>query len=155
MKSLTNKYAAGYLPRLERDGAYSALPNGADIHGLTSGIQGWKGSAKATHFVMAVHDHFSVKSSAALNQIHVIATKGNPTCPAGDLKDIASIAQGALPATPAEDLWSLEYVTAHRAQPLIEALDDDGSSFITVNEVNAFTTSRPKGWRCVTLRISP
>ena len=79
----------------------------------------------------------------------MIANEANPKSPTENLRDIASITQHAIPATPAEDLWSLRYITVHRSQPLIEAIDDDGSSFITVNEVNKFTTSRPEDWRCV------
>lgn len=100
---------------------------------------------------MAVHDHFSAKSNAALSEIHTIASEADPSSATEDLKDIMSITQQAIPFTPTEDLWSLQYITVHRAQPLMEALDDDGSSFITVNEVNEFTASRPEGWRCVLL----
>ncbi|KAF8549417.1 hypothetical protein OG21DRAFT_1488548 [Imleria badia] len=107
---------------------------------------GWRGSVKATHFVMAINDHFSAKLNVAINEIQMIANEPNPKSPTENLRNIASIAQLAIPATPAEDLWTLRYITVHRAQPLIEALDDDGSSFITVNEVNAFTSSRPQGW---------
>ena len=96
---------------------------------------------------MAVQDHFSSKSSAALYEIQTIAKSPNPASAAQNLKDIASITEQAIPATPAEDLWALQYITVRRAQPLLEALDDDGSSFITVNEVNTFTNSRPEGWR--------
>ena len=50
-----------------------------------------------------------------------------------------------------EDLeWTLEWITLTRLQPIIEAFDDDGSGFITVQEVNAFTTARPKNWRYAT-----
>ncbi|KAF8553591.1 hypothetical protein OG21DRAFT_1441706 [Imleria badia] len=107
---------------------------------------GWRGSVKASHFVMAINDYFSAKLNVAINEIQMIANESNPESPTENLKDIASIAQLAIPATPAEDLWTLRYITVNRAQPLIEALDDDGSSFITVNEVNAFTSSRPQGW---------
>jgi hypothetical protein len=48
-----------------------------------------------------------------------------------------------------EDEWALEYLSALRLQSISEAFDDDASGFVTVNEVNAFTTSRPEGWRYV------
>ncbi|KAL0578964.1 hypothetical protein V5O48_003056 [Marasmius crinis-equi] len=108
---------------------------------------GWKGSVKATYLVLALNDHFSEKSRQALAEAHMsteehvkvialIAGEGRPTTPIED----------PLPVTPAEDLWSLNYITIHRIQPLIEALDEDGSSFITVTEVNTFTSSRPESW---------
>lgn len=98
---------------------------------------------KATHFVMAVNDHFSAKLNVTINEIHTISNGADPKSPTENPQDTTST------ATPAEDLWALRYITVHRAQPLIEAIDDDGSSFITVNEVNAFTSSRPQGWRYV------
>ncbi|KAF9530406.1 hypothetical protein CPB83DRAFT_179823 [Crepidotus variabilis] len=107
---------------------------------------GWKGSVEATHLVMAIHDHFAAKSHVALNQIHAIAREKNSNSPQEDLRDIASIAERAIPTTPAGDLWCLQYINVQFAQPLIEALDENGSSFVTVNEANAFTTSCPEGW---------
>ncbi|KAF9259884.1 hypothetical protein L218DRAFT_1003250 [Marasmius fiardii PR-910] len=77
---------------------------------------GWKGIVKATYLVMALHDHFL--------EVH----------------------QKNYSAASAEDLWLLQFITISRIQPLIEAFDEDGSSLITVNEVNAFTKSRPEGW---------
>ena len=47
------------------------------------------------------------------------------------------------------DRWALEWININRLQAIIEAFDDDASGFITVEEVNYFTTSRPKEWRCV------
>ncbi|KAL0577140.1 hypothetical protein V5O48_004854 [Marasmius crinis-equi] len=110
---------------------------------------GWKGSVKATYLVMALHDHFIAKSRDSLAEIHAIAEQPDRTSADEKLDHIASIAKEALPATPAEDLWSLKFITLRRIQPLIEALDEDGSSHITVNEVNAFTASRPEGWRWI------
>lgn len=52
------------------------------------------------------------------------------------------------PVTEVDDLeWTLEWITITRLQPIIEAFDDDASGFITVAEVNRFTTSRPRDWR--------
>ena len=61
--------------------------------------------------------------------------------------ETSTITVGTLPETPVEDMWALEYISVNRIQPLMEALDDDGSSFVTVNEVNEFTSRRPVGWR--------
>ncbi len=59
---------------------------------------------------------------------------------------LTSTRQAALKNT---DHWTLEYITVQRAQPLIEALDGDMSSFVTIAEVNAFTAARPSHWRLV------
>lgn len=46
-----------------------------------------------------------------------------------------------------EDKWTLEYINLLRIQPLLEAFDDDASTWVTVTEVNSFTQARPRGWR--------
>ena len=38
-----------------------------------------------------------------------------------------------------------------RLQPILEAFDDDASGFITITEMNHFTTSKPEEWRLVLL----
>jgi hypothetical protein len=44
------------------------------------------------------------------------------------------------------DFWALEYITIQRVQPIMEALDDDASGFVTIAEVNDFTSARPPDW---------
>jgi hypothetical protein len=46
----------------------------------------------------------------------------------------------------AQDAWAFKHITTARLQPLIEVLDEDLSSFVTISEVNAFTASKPRGW---------
>jgi hypothetical protein len=58
-----------------------------------------------------------------------------------------SIASVASPNTTNNDAWALRFITVQRVQPLIEAIDDDVSSFVTVSEINAFTSAAPQGWR--------
>ena len=48
-----------------------------------------------------------------------------------------------------EDQWALKYINVSHVQPVIEAIDEDGSGFISVKEANNFAISRPKDWRCV------
>jgi hypothetical protein len=42
--------------------------------------------------------------------------------------------------------WAIQFVSINRMQPLIEALDTDVSTYVTVSEVNAFTSARPSDW---------
>ncbi|TFY59079.1 hypothetical protein EVG20_g7918 [Dentipellis fragilis] len=86
---------------------------------------GWKGSVKARHLVLAMHDYFTEQRKMA-----------SP----------ASEGQLSLKMATESDEWTLEYISINRIQPLIEALDDDVSSFVTIAEVNAFTRARPDGW---------
>lgn len=45
------------------------------------------------------------------------------------------------------DAWAFQYLTVSRVQPLVEAIDNDFSNYVTVSELNAFTAARPVGWR--------
>jgi hypothetical protein len=114
--------------------------------------QGWKGSVKATHFVIALHDHFALNAGQALRQTQTIENASSDAL--AETTSNAHIANAtdtdtSVPDTAAEDSWALEYINIRQIQPLIEAIDDDGSSFVTVNEVNDFTSHRPTGWRWV------
>jgi len=108
--------------------------------------QGWKASVKSTHLVIALYDHLKLK---AVHKMAPSLGESQPGEPAKTGNNVQTIAASALPETLAEDMWALEYITMSKIQPLIEALDDDGSSFVRVNEVNEFTSSRPEGWRQV------
>ena len=48
-----------------------------------------------------------------------------------------------------DDKWALTYINAAYVQPILEAVDDDGTGFVSVKEVNTFVGSRPDGWRSV------
>jgi len=93
---------------------------------------GWKGSVKARHFVIALRDYFTEKQEAD-------ETVGSETA-----RDTASVSAAAAAAD--KDSWALFALSVQYLQPILEAFDDDGSSWITVAEVNRFTTSRPSNW---------
>ena len=44
------------------------------------------------------------------------------------------------------DEWTLRYISVPYIQPILEAIDDDASGFITISEVNKFSAARPEGW---------
>uniref|UniRef100_A0A8H7XPD5 EF-hand domain-containing protein n=1 Tax=Psilocybe cubensis TaxID=181762 RepID=A0A8H7XPD5_PSICU len=43
------------------------------------------------------------------------------------------------------DDWVLEYIDAAYVKPIVEAMDEDGSGFISVQEANRFALARPAG----------
>jgi hypothetical protein len=92
-------------------------------------VQGWKGSVKSKSLVLALRDHF-VEKARPLLQIEGPKTSTDST----QRKDM-------------DDMWTLQYLTVIQAQPLLEALDDDFSSYVTIAEINSFTSSRPENWR--------
>jgi len=97
---------------------------------------------KATHFVIALHDYFTAKASRKA----IITNTSSTNAPAESANNTGTT---LLPDTPAKDSWALEYINVRLIQPLMEAIDDDASSFVTVSELNDFTSCRPKEWRQV------
>ena len=91
-------------------------------------MKGWRGSVKARHFVLALRDHYLEKLSSEAQGVLDMSTSsiGNCTNPDG---------------------WAIKYIDIMRVQPILEAFDDDASGFITIAEVNRFTSSRPVDWR--------
>jgi hypothetical protein len=46
-----------------------------------------------------------------------------------------------------EDEWALEYIDVVHLDPIVAAIDDDFSGYISIREANRFAVARPKGWR--------
>ncbi|KAF7319371.1 VPS13 domain-containing protein [Mycena chlorophos] len=97
---------------------------------------GWRGSVKTRHFVMALRDHFQEDFKHHHNSTEAESPKeGEPA----EEKEF-------VPPIPKADEWTLDFINVVRLQPISEAFDDDASGFVTIAEVNAFTTSRPLDW---------
>ncbi|KAF7292835.1 VPS13 domain-containing protein [Mycena indigotica] len=99
---------------------------------------GWKGSVKTRHFVMALRDHFQEdhKNQNTLNLPQRVAEETEDGKPKSEV----------VPPLAQEDEWTLEFINVVRLQAISEAFDDDASGFVTIAEVNAFTTARPLDW---------
>jgi hypothetical protein len=91
-------------------------------------MKGWRGNVKARHFVLALRDHYLEKLSSETEGVLDMST--------------SSIDNSTNP-----DAWAIKYLDIMWVQPILEAFDDDASGFITVAEVNRFTSSRPVDWR--------
>jgi len=48
-----------------------------------------------------------------------------------------------------DEEWALDYIDVVHLDPIVEAIDDDFSGFISIHEANRFALARPDGWRCV------
>ncbi|TFK69486.1 hypothetical protein BDN72DRAFT_819995 [Pluteus cervinus] len=104
---------------------------------------GWKGSVKARHFVLALHDYFSDGSLIPSKESNTSPRTPNALSPPIDLgptADITSTKPGS------NDEWTLAYVNVAHVQPILEAIDDDGTGLISIKKVNVFVTSRPPDW---------
>jgi hypothetical protein len=53
----------------------------------------------------------------------------------------------AAPRKRQDDKWALAYINAAYVQPILEAVDDDGTGFVSIKEVNTFVAERPDDWR--------
>lgn len=91
------------------------------------------------------------KERESMDNIHAILHSTDDS-PSQKVLEITEIVDGKIKANDGalrgvQDDWALEYITISRIQLLLEAFDDDASSLVSVAEVNAFTTARPKDWR--------
>ena len=64
---------------------------------------------------------------------------------------ILGVGTGGIIGSSDPDAWATKYFDIMRVQPILEAMDDDASGFITIGEMNRFTSSRPIDWRLVLL----
>ncbi|KAI0044626.1 hypothetical protein FA95DRAFT_1496723 [Auriscalpium vulgare] len=86
---------------------------------------GWRGNVKARHFVLALRDYYvesQTSSTQAVRGINTLVSNNDP------------------------DAWAIKFIDVSRVQPILEAFDDDASGFITVAEMNRFTSGRPLDW---------
>jgi hypothetical protein len=86
---------------------------------------------KARHFVLALRDYYLEKLASE----------------PGGVPDMAHIGTSAINNSTNPDAWAIKYIDVMWVQPILEAFDDDASGFITISEVNRFTSSRPVDWR--------
>ncbi|KAJ7429390.1 hypothetical protein B0H11DRAFT_2409490 [Mycena galericulata] len=113
--------------------------------------QGWKGSVKARYFVLALNDYYTDKFSTidvAFAESRAGSVAGSapssplmsPTSPAFSEPGLAADER------PRDDRWALAYINVSHLQPILEAVDDDGTGFVSIKEANDFAVSRPAGW---------
>ncbi|KAF9447894.1 hypothetical protein P691DRAFT_705890 [Macrolepiota fuliginosa MF-IS2] len=140
---------------LEKQGQYivSVLSSGAhekikdiDLQNLWREM-GWKGSVKARHFVLALRDYFTDQFTTGTP---LPKAGGNFTiqAPSPTLTSMDHWTIMAPPSLPGlvDDQWALEYINVAHLQSILEAIDDDGTGFISIKEANTFAIERPKGW---------
>ncbi|KAI0741196.1 hypothetical protein C8Q76DRAFT_710506 [Earliella scabrosa] len=88
----------------------------------------WRGIVKARHLILAIHDYYLQKLDDQRHDSQLRRDESAARC------------------INEEDVWTLDYLDLMHLQPILEAFDDDVSGFVTIQEVNHFTTSRPQGW---------
>ncbi|KAI0653998.1 hypothetical protein C8Q70DRAFT_1031605 [Cubamyces menziesii] len=99
-----------------------------DMHEVWKNMR-WRGIVKARHLALAIYDHYMQRLD---DQNRAITSGTKPIRP-----------------IPEEDLWAVQCIDLIHLQSLVEALDSDSSGYVSVQEVNKFTASRPKEWSLV------
>lgn len=97
---------------------------------------------KAKTFVLTFRDYF------------LVGDRSNPGTPMRSNNGNIVVTRELSPSmwnTPVikEDPWVFDFIDVTHVQPIVEAMDEDGSGFISVREANRFASSRPKGIRYV------
>jgi hypothetical protein len=64
-----------------------------------------------------------------------------------EINGLPDMGSSAITTSTDPDAWAIKYIDVMWVQPILEAFDDDASGFITISEVNRFTSSRPVDWR--------
>ncbi|KAJ7151760.1 hypothetical protein C8R43DRAFT_886602, partial [Mycena crocata] len=109
--------------------------------------QGWKGSVKARHFVLALNDYYTEKFADVDVAVASAAASVAGSVPGSPLMSPAVADPNPPPdAQPEDDRWALAYINVAHLQPILEAIDDDGTGFVSIREANDFAVSRPAGW---------
>lgn len=70
---------------------------------------------------------------------------------ASESTSVRGISSSVISGSYHADAWAIKFIDITRLQPILEAIDDDASGFITIEEMNRFTVSRPTDWRLVLL----
>ncbi|KAH8987709.1 hypothetical protein EDB83DRAFT_2535566 [Lactarius deliciosus] len=96
---------------------------------------GWRGNVKARHFVLAFRDYYFEKLTSEAQGARGVSTT-------------------AINTSRDPDAWAIKFIDVTRLQPILEAFDDDTSGFITISEMNRFTSSRPEKWRSLSGQLS-
>ncbi|KAG7442638.1 uncharacterized protein BT62DRAFT_954741 [Guyanagaster necrorhizus] len=104
----------------------------------------WRGSVKAKHLILALHDYFIDKLGAL--SASPMMSPGASEAGSPIFSPISAVNDDFFYLKCKNDRWALMYFNVSHVQPIIEAVDDDATGFITTKEINTFTKSMPPGW---------
>ena len=109
-----------------------------------------KRSVKATTFILTFRDHFLSDHSAVNTPFAAPLSPLRPGTSPLLLSTADTVGENApsdVAAGVDPDIWLLKYIDVTHVRPIVEAIDEDGSGFISIKEANKFALSKPKGWK--------
>ncbi|KDR77265.1 hypothetical protein GALMADRAFT_225374 [Galerina marginata CBS 339.88] len=110
-----------------------------EIHRVWMQMNLTRSSVKAKVFVLTLRDHISNDNS----------NPGTPILKRAVLPEEVGDSKRLHPSAPnitdkESDEWVLDYIDVAYVQPIVEAIDEDASGFISVKEANSFALARPQ-----------
>ncbi|KDR77268.1 hypothetical protein GALMADRAFT_246576 [Galerina marginata CBS 339.88] len=110
-----------------------------EIHRVWTQMNLTRSSVKAKVFVLTFRDHISNDNSAP----------GTPILKRAAFLEEVGDSNMLHPSAPniadkESDEWVLDYIDVAYVQPIVEAMDEDASGFISVKEANSFALARPR-----------
>ncbi|KAK0462478.1 uncharacterized protein EV420DRAFT_1265318 [Desarmillaria tabescens] len=104
----------------------------------------WRGSVKAKHLILALHDYLIDKLGAL--SASPMMSPGASELGSPIISPTSAVTNDFFSLKCKNDRWALAYFNVAHVQPILEAVDDDATGFITTKEINTFTKSMPPGW---------
>jgi len=95
--------------------------------------------------VLALRDFYVEQLQRKLHESSAVTHSHQPGV--HDRADAVNDAVDHAPMIANDEEWAVAYINTFRLRPLVEALDPDCSEFVTIYELNEFTSTRPASWR--------
>lgn len=109
--------------------------------------QCWTSEPTVARFVNAVIDHYFRSNNHYWSGEATNPSEALPNSPGETASHVGATTASTPLWTPAKCPFPCQYITAEMFQSVVGAVDDDKSSTVTPEEVNAFMKSKPKAWR--------
>lgn len=110
-------------------------------------IQGWKLSVPDREFVLNLHDYYMAQYYEPTEMEEHLDKASPEGATVEDQRLALKQVLLRLAKSRTEDKWLLDLLTFKNVPKILEAFDGDGSGFVSIWEVNEFTSACPEGWR--------
>ncbi|KAJ3553538.1 hypothetical protein NP233_g12621 [Leucocoprinus birnbaumii] len=111
-------------------------------------LMGWPGSVEAIRFAHALRDYFTGQFIVRSSELLSNTESEGPNLPATPSTLQEEFPSSSSITTPhlENGRWEITYLHVASLQTILEAIDDDGTGFISIKEANTFVAERPEDW---------